>query len=54
MAFYAVVRRVMDPLADDYEFELVFTDNHNTGKTPDPEPVWAMMFRYSIEDKGED
>ncbi len=32
--FYADVRRVTDPLADEYEFELVFTDNHSTDKTP--------------------
>jgi len=35
MPFYADVRRVIDPLADQYEFEFVFTDNHSTDKTPD-------------------
>jgi polyisoprenyl-phosphate glycosyltransferase len=35
MPFYADVRRVIDPLADEYEFEFVFTDNHSTDKTPD-------------------
>jgi glycosyltransferase involved in cell wall biosynthesis len=35
MAFYADARRVIDPLADQYEFEFVFTDNHSTDKTPD-------------------
>jgi glycosyltransferase involved in cell wall biosynthesis len=35
MAFYADARRVIDPLADKYEFEFVFTDNHSTDKTPD-------------------
>jgi dolichol-phosphate mannosyltransferase len=35
MPFYADVRRVIDPLADQYEFELVFTDNHSTDKTPE-------------------
>jgi polyisoprenyl-phosphate glycosyltransferase len=34
-AFYADVRRVIDPLADQYEFEFVFTDNHSTDRTPD-------------------
>jgi polyisoprenyl-phosphate glycosyltransferase len=33
--FYADVRRVIDPLADQFEFEFVFTDNHSTDKTPD-------------------
>lgn len=33
-AFYADVRRVVDPLADEYEFEFVFTDNHSTDTTP--------------------
>jgi dolichol-phosphate mannosyltransferase len=33
--FYADVRRVIDPLADEYEFEFVFTDNHSTDKTPE-------------------
>jgi dolichol-phosphate mannosyltransferase len=35
MPFYADVRRVIDPLADQYEFEFVFTDNRSTDKTPD-------------------
>jgi dolichol-phosphate mannosyltransferase len=35
MAFYADARRVIDPLADQYEFEFIFTDNHSTDKTPD-------------------
>jgi dolichol-phosphate mannosyltransferase len=35
MPFYTDVRRVIDPLADEYEFEFVFTDNHSTDKTPD-------------------
>jgi glycosyltransferase involved in cell wall biosynthesis len=34
-AFYADVRRVTDPLAGQYEFEFVFTDNHSTDQTPD-------------------
>jgi dolichol-phosphate mannosyltransferase len=34
-AFYADVRRVTDPLADLYEFELIFTDNHSTDRTPE-------------------
>jgi len=33
-AFYADVRRVIDPLDDQYEFEFVFTDNHSTDNTP--------------------
>jgi dolichol-phosphate mannosyltransferase len=33
--FYADARRVIDPLADKFEFEFVFTDNHSTDKTPD-------------------
>jgi dolichol-phosphate mannosyltransferase len=35
MPFYADVRRVTDPLADQYEFELVITDNHSTDRTPE-------------------
>jgi polyisoprenyl-phosphate glycosyltransferase len=35
MPFYADVRRVIDPLANDYEFEFVFTDNHSSDRTPD-------------------
>ena len=35
MPFYADVRRVIDPLANDYEFEFVFTDNHSNDRTPD-------------------
>jgi dolichol-phosphate mannosyltransferase len=35
MAFYADARRVIDPLAGQYEFEFIFTDNHSTDKTPD-------------------
>ena len=34
-AFYADVRRVIDPLAGQYEFEFVFTDNHSSDRTPD-------------------
>ena len=33
--FYADARRVIDSLADEYEFEFVFTDNHSTDKTPE-------------------
>ena len=33
-AFYADVRRVIDPLAGQYDFEFVFTDNHSTDTTP--------------------
>jgi polyisoprenyl-phosphate glycosyltransferase len=32
--FYADVRRVTDPLAAQYVFEFVFTDNHSTDNTP--------------------
>ena len=32
--FYPAVRRVIDPLADRYDFEMVFTDNHSTDRTP--------------------
>jgi glycosyltransferase involved in cell wall biosynthesis len=35
MPFYTDVRRVIDPLADEYEFEFVFTDNRSTDRTPD-------------------
>ena len=35
MPFYADVRRVINPLTNEYEFEFVFTDNHSTDKTPD-------------------
>jgi glycosyltransferase involved in cell wall biosynthesis len=35
MPFYADVRRVIDPLLAEYEFEFIFTDNHSTDKTPD-------------------
>jgi glycosyltransferase involved in cell wall biosynthesis len=35
MPFYADVRRVIDPLDNEYEFEFVFTDNHSTDKTPE-------------------
>jgi dolichol-phosphate mannosyltransferase len=34
-AFYADVRRVTDPLTEQYEFELIFTDNHSSDRTPD-------------------
>lgn len=34
LPFYADARRVIDTLADQYEFEFVFTDNHSTDKTP--------------------
>ena len=33
--FYADVRRVIDPLAERYSFEFIFTDNHSTDRTPD-------------------
>lgn len=33
--FYQEVRRVIDPLAADYDFEFVFTDNHSIDRTPD-------------------
>ena len=32
--FYEDVRRVIDKLTDDFEFEFIFTDNHSTDKTP--------------------
>jgi polyisoprenyl-phosphate glycosyltransferase len=35
MPFYTDVRRVIDSLADEYEFEFVFTDNRSTDRTPD-------------------
>lgn len=35
LPFYADVRRVIDPLANYYEFEFIFTDNHSTDMTPD-------------------
>jgi dolichol-phosphate mannosyltransferase len=35
MPFYTDVRRVIDPLADEYEFEFVFTDNRSTDRTSD-------------------
>src|ERR1700731_155187 len=35
MPFYTDVRRVIDPLADEYEFEFIFTDNRSTDRTPD-------------------
>ncbi len=33
--FYPAVRRVIDPLQDRYDFEIVFTDNHSTDRTPE-------------------
>ncbi len=33
--FYPAVRAVIDPLADRYEFEFVFTDNHSSDGTPE-------------------
>lgn len=53
MPFYADVRRVIEPLAGEYEFEFVFTDNHSTDKTPDllRELAWTdsrvRAFRFS-------
>jgi glycosyltransferase involved in cell wall biosynthesis len=35
MPFYTDVRRVIDRLANEYEFEFVFTDNRSTDRTPD-------------------
>lgn len=35
MPFYQDVRRVIDPLGSEYEFEFVFTDNHSTDRTPE-------------------
>ena len=32
--FYPAVRAVIDPLAEDYRFEFVFTDNHSSDTTP--------------------
>ena len=32
--FYPAVRRVIDPLAELYDFEFVFTDNHSRDRTP--------------------
>lgn len=32
--FYPAVRAVIDPLADRYDFEFVFTDNHSSDRTP--------------------
>ncbi len=32
--FYAAVRAVIDPLAPEFDFEFVFTDNHSTDATP--------------------
>jgi glycosyltransferase involved in cell wall biosynthesis len=32
---YEAVRKVIDPLAAEYAFELVFTDNHSTDRTPE-------------------
>lgn len=32
--FYPAVRAVIDPLADQYDFEFVFTDNHSSDRTP--------------------
>jgi dTDP-4-dehydrorhamnose reductase len=34
-ALYQDVRRVIDPLAGEYDFEFVFTDNHSTDRTPE-------------------
>ena len=33
--FYPAVRAVIDPFADRYEFEFVFTDNHSSDGTPE-------------------
>lgn len=35
LPFYNDARRVIDTLADEYEFEFVFTDNHSTDRTPE-------------------
>ena len=32
--FYPAVRSIIDPLAAEYDFEFVFTDNHSTDETP--------------------
>jgi glycosyltransferase involved in cell wall biosynthesis len=32
--FFPAVSEVIDPLADQYDFEFVFTDNHSTDRTP--------------------
>lgn len=32
--FYPAVRQVIDPLANSYDFEFVFTDNHSSDRTP--------------------
>jgi glycosyltransferase involved in cell wall biosynthesis len=32
--FYPAVRKVIDPLAEVYDFEFVFTDNHSSDQTP--------------------
>jgi polyisoprenyl-phosphate glycosyltransferase len=33
--FYPAVREVIDPLAAEYDFEFVFSDNHSTDRTPE-------------------
>ncbi len=33
--FYQAVRQVIDSLADRYDFEIVFTDNHSSDRTPE-------------------
>ena len=50
---YEAVRRVFDAVADRYEFEMVFTDNHSTDKTFDELTALAAkdarvrVFRFS-------
>lgn len=33
--FYPAVCAIIDPLADQYDFEFIFTDNHSTDRTPE-------------------
>jgi polyisoprenyl-phosphate glycosyltransferase len=33
--FYPAVHKIIDPLAADYDFEFVFSDNHSTDRTPE-------------------
>lgn len=42
--FYPAVRAVIDPLADRYDFEFVFTDNHSSDATPE------LLTRLARED----
>jgi glycosyltransferase involved in cell wall biosynthesis len=34
-ALYADARRIIDPLAKEFQFEFIFTDNHSTDRTPE-------------------